>query len=409
MALKARVLIPIVLVAAAAVVVAGPWRTRKAPIRYRAAEATRGGLQSRVSATGTLNPVDQVELGTQVSGTIQRINVDFNSRVHAGEILAQIDPSFFRAQRSQAEANLQKAKVSVQDADRTLKRSRELKAQGLVSQAELDQAETAFQSRAADASQAQAQLELAQVNLEHTTIISPINGIVISRNVDVGQTVAASLQAPKLFQIARDLTEMQLEARVDEADIGQVRDGQIVTFTVDSYPEQPFEGRVFQVRAEPIVESGVVSYTVVVRVKNPSQELLPGMTANVTIVTADRGDALRIPNAALRYRPKPESGDRRERGSAMGGPKGGGRDAAERPQDAGAKTVYLLQKSGPPKPLRVRTGITDGTLTEVVEGPLKEGDQLVVGETDPTQKSVAPTTNPLGGGTPRGGPRGMRL
>ena len=178
---------------------------------------TRGEIQSRASATGTLNPVDQVEVGTQVSGTIQRINVDFNSRVRAGDVLAQIDPSLLRAQKSQAEASHEKARVAARDAERSLQRAKEMKAQGLISQADFDAVETTHQSRLAEIRETEAQLELAKANLEHTTIISPIGGIVISRNIDVGQTVAASLQAPKLFQIARDLAEMQLEARVDEA------------------------------------------------------------------------------------------------------------------------------------------------------------------------------------------------
>jgi HlyD family secretion protein len=427
----------VVLVGAAAAIYWGPLRPKAAPIRYREAEVTRGEILSRVSATGTLSPVDQVEIGSQVSGTIQRISVDYNSRVRAGQVLAQLDPALFRANRSQAEANVEKARVAVQDAERTLARARDLKSQGLVSQADLDAAETAFGSRRAELRQAEAALELAEVNLANTTITSPIAGIVISRNIDVGQTVAASLQAPKLFLIARDLSEMELEARVDEADIGQVRQGQPVTFTVDSYPDRAFGGRILQVRAEPIEESGVVSYVTVARVPNPDGRLLPGMTANVTIITATRDDALRVPNAALRYRPKPEekaapqdaaatpSGTARAQaegretarpGSAGAARRetaraGSARSDSVRPEDASGKssTVYVLRRGAKaPEAVRIRTGITDGTVTEVLEGPLEAGTVVVIGEIESGSKRVS-APNPLGGqpaGPPsRGGPR----
>ena len=244
MALKARWIVLVLALVAGAVYFWGPFRSKAAPVKYREAAVTRGPIRSQVSATGTLNPVDQVEIGSQVSGTIQKVNVDYNSRVRAGQVLAQLDPAILKANRSQAEASVERARVALADAERTLRRARELKEQGLVSQVELDTAESGFESRRADLRQAQAQLELAQVNVANTTITSPIDGIVISRTADVGQTVAASLQAPKLFVIARDLTEMELEARVDEADIGQVALGQPVTFTVDSYPDLAFEGQV---------------------------------------------------------------------------------------------------------------------------------------------------------------------
>ncbi|MGH7682428.1 MAG: efflux RND transporter periplasmic adaptor subunit, partial [Candidatus Eiseniibacteriota bacterium] len=315
--MKARIVVPLIVLAAAAFYFLGPFRPKPGVVQYRQAEVTRGDLESRVSATGTLNPVDQVEIGSQVSGTIQKLYADYNSRVKAGQVLAQIDPALFKANKSQAEANVERARVSIADAERTLNRAKDLKQQGLIAQADLDAAQTAFDSRKADLSQARASLELADVNLANTTITSPISGMVISRAIDVGQTVAASLQAPKLFVIARDLSQMELEASVDEADIGQVHEGQPVTFTVDSYPDRNFEGTVQQVRAEPIEESGVVSYTTVAQVPNPEGHLLPGMTANVTIITAERQGVLRIPNAALRYRPKT---DARDAGARRGAP-----------------------------------------------------------------------------------------
>ena len=434
---RARILTIIVVVVVAGVAAGALLKPRKEPIRYREAEITRGPIESRVSATGTLNPVDQVEVGTQVSGIIQSIYVDYNDRVRPGQVLARIDPSLLRAQKSQAEANLEKARAAADEAERALRRSQELRAQGLLAEADLDVVQTTRRSRLADVRQAEAALELARVNLEHSTIISPIHGIVISRNVDVGQTVAASLQAPKLFQIARDLAEMQLEARVDEADIGSVREGQLVTFTVDSYPDESFEGRVLQIRAEPIVESGVVSYVVVVRVANPEAKLLPGMTANVTVVTARRENALLVSNAALRYQPRPERGEdrrgggtasaagtgaamsreraaARQPGRAAGGSPGGpvGRPEGGPPggrAPAGTKRIWTLQPGRGPEPVPVRTGITDGTVTELVECPLPEGAKVVVGEIAPEERNAGGAANPLGGGMrPMGGPQRAR-
>lgn len=409
---------------AATIAIFGPLRSKSATIRYIEAEVTRGEIQSRVSATGTLNPVDQVEIGSQISGTIQQIYVDFNSRVKPGQVLAQIDPSLLRANRSQVSANVEKARVAVLDAERALRRARDLMKQEFISQVDLDTAETAAESRHADLRQAQAALELAEVNLANTTITSPIGGIVISRNIDVGQTVAASLQAPKLFLIARDLSEMELLARVDEADIGQVEVGQRVAFTVDSYPDRTFEGHVLQIRAEPIEEASVVSYVTVVRVPNPGGKLLPGMTANVTIVTASREGVLRVPNAALRYRPPSNErvdGPRGGPGSVGGGsasaatgrpPSGAGRavraGSGGHPGETGARmsTVYLLPSgSKAPESVRIRAGITDGSVTEVVEGSIEEGTKIVLGEVTSDSKRSG-TPNPLGGGAPPGAGRG---
>ena len=440
--MKSRWILLVLVLVAGAVYFWGPFRSKSAPVRYREASVTRGPIQSQVAATGTLNPVDQVEIGSQVSGTIQRLYADYNSRVRSGQILAQIDPAILKANRSQAEASVERAKVALADAERMLRRSRELKEQGLISQVELDSAEANFESRRADLRQADAQLELARVNVANTTITSPIDGIVISRSVDVGQTVAASLQAPKLFVIARDLKEMELEARVDEADIGQVALGQPVTFTVDSYPDHLFEGQVLQVRAEPIAEAGVVSYVTLVRVPNRDGKLLPGMTANVTIVTASRDDALRVPNAALRFRPRANEGEDRPGGGtgravaaperaagqgrggdarteARGGARRGGRggtaggagaDSSAGGRDPGrTSTIYTLAPGAKaPEAVRVRTGITDGTYTEILSGPLEEGAQVVVGEIDSARRAAP--ANPLGGspagmGGGRGGGR----
>jgi HlyD family secretion protein len=428
----------------------GPWRSKAKPPKYREAAVTRGEIESRVSATGTLNPVDQVQVGSQVSGTLSKVNVDYNDRVREGQVLAQIEPSLFRAAVNEAEAALERAKVQLADSERGLKRAKELVTQGLVSQTELETAQALVDSRRADVRQAEASALRSRVNLQNTTILAPISGTVIARTVDVGQTVAASLQAPQLFLLAKDLSEMELEARVDEADIGQVEEGMPVSFTVDAFPDRGFEGSVRQIRAEPIVESGVVSYVVVSRVRNPEQKLLPGMTANVTIVSASRPEALRVPNAALRFRPADErraangggaggggsgaAGSATTRGGAAlaadgragrdaaaggagrrggrgrddaAGRAGGGRDSLRQERPGRPATVYVLADSSgkkSPRAVRVRVGITDGTSTELFPGALEEGAMVVVGQEE-AAGARRQTTNPFTP-QPMGGPRG---
>lgn len=278
---------------------------------------SKGNLQATVSATGSLNALTTVNVGSQVSGTIEHLYVDFNSPVTKGEKIARIEASLFKAQVAQARANhqsaeaaLESARVQLNDALRQLERTRRMHAQHLTPDAEFDvvrfaadRARAEFRVRESALAQAEAALTLAQVNLEHATIYAPIDGVVISRDVDVGQTVAASLQAPTLFTIARDLTHMQIETEVDEAFIGSIREGQPVTFTVFAYPDRTFSGTVAQVRLNPTVEAGVVKYNCVIHVDNPDLSLKPGMTATVSIVTASVENALLVPNAALRFVP----------------------------------------------------------------------------------------------------------
>lgn len=282
------------------------------------ANVQRGSLSATVSATGTLNPLVTVQVGSQVSGRIERIAFDFNAPVKKGDVIAQIEPSLFKTEVAQAQANLQsaeaeleKARVGVRETQRQLQRVQELRGRNLVAESELDTARFAQQAaiaeehvRQAAIAQAQAELDRAKVNLAHTTIYAPINGVVVSRSVDVGQTVAASLQTPTLFSIAQDLSQMQIETQVDEAFIGQVQEGQPVSFTVFAYPGRNFEGHVSQVRLNPTVESGVVRYNCIIRVANPDLALKPGMTATVTIEVARRDDVLKVPNAALRFVPE---------------------------------------------------------------------------------------------------------
>jgi HlyD family secretion protein len=330
-----------ILLAAVALVAVGAlwtWRARtahQAP-RFRSAEVERGSISSTVSATGTVQPVDQVEVGSQVSGTVYRLNADYNSRVADGQILCELEPSAFQAREAMNEASVARAEAALEDGKRQLRRAHELSVQNLVSQADLEAVEVAVLQRQADLKAARAQLDAVRVDLRNTIIRAPISGVVISRNIDLGQTVAASLQAPKLFVIAKDLGQMQVETRIDEADIGVVRAGLPVTFTVDAFPDNQFRGEVSVVRLEPIMEQGVVTYTTVIRTENPDLKLRPGMTANVTVLVARHDDVLRIPAAALRFRP-PVTGRNGHRGgergaSAAGGPAAG---ATERVARAG--------------------------------------------------------------------------
>jgi RND family efflux transporter, MFP subunit len=280
----------------------------------------RGEIVSSVTATGTVNAVTTVLVGTQVSGTIKTLYVDFNSPVKKNQLIAQIDPATFEAQVEQAKANLfsakanlDKSEATVIDAKRTMERNRELVSENLIAQSDFDTAETNYETAKASVSAAKAQiaqteasLKFAETNLQYSRILSPVDGVVISRSVDVGQTVAASFQTPTLFTIAQDLTKMQIDTNVDEADIGKVSVGQKVDFTVDAYPEITFKGTVWQIRNAPIIVQNVVTYDVVIKVDNPELKLKPGMTANVSIITSFKKDILKIPNAALRFMPQEE-------------------------------------------------------------------------------------------------------
>ncbi len=293
------------------------YRNAPTPPTVQTAAVTRGAIVDTVGATGTLQAVTTVQVGTQVSGTIQTLYADFNSLVRRGQVLARLDPSLFETQIEQARANLIRAqadlerlRVTLEDSRTKLKRAQELAERQLIPRTELETAEVAVRSaeaqiRSSEAQvvQAQASLNQNEVNLQHTVIRAPIDGLVISRNVDAGQTVAASMNAPVLFELAADLSEMQVVANLDESDVGRIRPGQRVAFRVDAYPAEEFVGTVSQVRLQPQVVQNVVSYSTVIDVPNPQLKLKPGMTANVNVEIARRGDVLRVPNAALRFRP----------------------------------------------------------------------------------------------------------
>ena len=454
------------------------------------AEVTRGSVIAKVDATGTLAPVTTVQVGSQVSGTVKALSVDYNAHVSKGQVIAELDPSLFQTQVDQARATLIKsqsdvdrAKVEVDDSASKSKRAQELSDQKLISRNDLEtaqsaamSAEAALKSAEAQVTQARASLNQAEVNLQHTIIRSPIDGTVISRSVDVGQTVAASMSAPTLYVIAQDLTHMQVSASIDESDIGRIQPGQTVSFRVDAYPQQTFRGTVKQVRLDAKTDQNVVSYTTMIDVPNEDLRLKPGMTANVTVQIAANEDVLRVPNSALRFAPTPElfaalgqevpqqlagaggargvAGSAGTAGQTAGGAEGqtagrerfaqltpeeraqfaarftpeqraqfaqmtpeqraefrGRRGAAGDPASAAAGSgfgrVWAL-RDGKLQLLRVRTGVTDGAMTAIVGGELKEGDRVVTGITEPGGTVTSQTANPLLPFGRRGGGAGGR-
>jgi HlyD family secretion protein len=368
---------------------------------YQTATVTRGPITQAVTATGTLNPVITVQVGSQVSGNIAKLFADFNSQVKAGQVVAQIDPAIFQATVTQAEGDLASAKAALELAKVTAARARELFARKTSSQADVDQAMATLHQAEANVKIKQGALDKAKADLDHCAITSPIDGVVISRSVDVGQTVAASLQAPVIFAIANDLTKMQIDSNVAEADVGVVKIDQNVDFTVDAFPMQTFRGKVVQVRNAPITVQNVVTYDTVIGVSNPELKLKPGMTANVSIAVAHRDDAVQIKNAALRYRPPDATPiETRRMSGDRGGRPGGGRGGSGQ-EGRAERTVYVLPNGGTrPQPVQIKTGISDGIMTEVVEG-LKEGDRVVTADLTSTAAAPSPPANPFSGGPRR--------
>jgi HlyD family secretion protein len=372
--------------------------------------ATRGDVVSAIAATGTVEAVTTVEVGSQVSGTIQSLGADFNSIVRKGQVLARLDPALVQSGIEQARANVLRAsadadrlRVTVADDERKLARAQDLSARQLIPATDLEDAVVATQSSEAQlrsqeaaASQARASLKQAEVNLEKTVILSPIDGIVVARSVDIGQTVAASLSAPTLFVIAANMTEMQVMASIDESDVGRIASGQAVSFTVDAYPRDTFHGRVEQVRLNPDVSSNVVTYTAVVSAPNPQLKLKPGMTANITIEVARRNGVLRVPAAALQFHP---SADVMKAFAVSAG------TPVTAEKDSRGRTVWQLV-AGTLRPIAVTPGTSDGAFTEVLDGPLAEG-ALVVTRASLTG-DTASAARPANSASPLMGPQPPR-
>jgi HlyD family secretion protein len=410
----------------------GFWRYRVAhhvpDIQYKTVGLDKRHIAARVTASGTLSAIVTVLVGTQVSGRVQKLYADWNSPVKKGELVAKIDPQLFQAAVQQSQANYMQAKAGVVtaqatslNADRQYARTKALHDENLAAQADLDTAEAAaaearaqIDSAKANLAQALASLNQAQVNLSYTNIISPIDGVVISRSVDTGQTVAASLSAPTLFTIAQDLTKMQVDTSVAEGDVGRLQVGMKTYFTVDAFPGQRFVGKIRQIRNSATTLQNVVTYDAVIDVDNQDLRLRPGMTANVTITYAERHDALAITNAALRYRPPSAiagsssagpAGSHR-RGSGGGGGHGAGGAPSAAPSASGdaeevkaeARTIWVL-RNGVPQSVSIHTGLSDGSVTEVVDGDVKEGDQVIVDATGSDVASPTPTaaSNPFRG------------
>jgi HlyD family secretion protein len=389
--------------------IAGFFYLKRTPeISYKTTKIERGTIISNVAATGNLSAVTTVQVGTQVSGTIQKLYVDYNSRVKKGQAIAEIDPSLFNASVEQsqgnflnAEANLLKAKVALADTERTYNRNRKLLADGIISQGDYDVAETAYQSakaglKAAEGSVAQTRGSLMQskTNLRYSVIRSPVDGVVISRAVDVGQTVAASFQTPTLFTIAQDLTKMQIEVSVDEADISRIKMDQNATFTVDSYPEQSFKGKVVQIRNAPVITQNLVTYVTVVNVDNTDLKLKPGMTANVSIEVARKDDALKLPPAALRFKPKSKTEEPKQARQAGAPREGGGKPGGRK--GAVGQQVYILKENAPVA-VPIKTGIANNSSIELVESTLKEGDEVITEQTGgDTKKKASNSASPMG-------------
>jgi HlyD family secretion protein len=384
---------------------------------YETAKVDKGRIAPKVTATGIASATVTVQVGSQVSGRVAGLYADFNSSVDAGMVIARIDPQLFDAALEQARANymaaqgnLTRAQVQAADANRQYERSKSLADRKLVALADLDTALATWEAAKAQVdvargnlAQSKAALHQAEVNLTYTTILSPISGTVISRNVDVGQTVAASLSAPTLFVIAEDLRKMQVDTAVAEADVGKLQPGMDASFVVDAFPGERFRGKVRQIRNAPQTVQNVVTYDAVIDVDNPELKLRPGMTANVTFVWAQRDDVVRVPNAALRFKPPPDVLKKLQKpGEAgAGAGEGGGKRMRERgPSDE--KTVWML-KNEELEPIKVKVGVTDGSVTEVLSG-LSEGDVVVTELNDPSGQQKPRGQNPMGGG---GGMRRM--
>lgn len=373
-------------VVAALVAAAVAWallgRHEKTGPGFLTAVVDRGAVVQNVTTTGTLTAVKTVKVGSQVSGIIATLHADFNDRVRKGQILATLDPTPFEAAVNQTRAQLERARVAAQDAKAKLRRQQALFEAKLVSEDQLDSAVATQNQAIAQVAELEAALERNQANLTYSVIRSPIDGVVVSRDYDVGQTVAASFQAPTLFTIAEDLTRMQLTCDVDEADIGQVRVGQPVRFSVDTFPEREFLGTVAQIRLSPKTANNVVTYPVIVQVDNADQVLLPGMTAEVRVQVARAENVLRVPASALRFRPELLGMNGQGRGQAGGQGRPGGAAASREPRETGRTARVFLappQPGGQLRPVTFTPGLTDGQFVEVRDGDLAEGVKVVIG------------------------------
>jgi HlyD family secretion protein len=397
---RKRVVIAVAVLAAAAVAVAVVKRKNDTvpPSQYRSTVVDRGAINQTVTATGTINPVALINVGSQVSGTVAELNADFNDRVKKGQVLLKLEPTIFNAQVRQAEANIASARASLRLAQATFERNEQLVAQNFLSGLALDQSKREMQVAQANLTLAQAQHDRARADLNNSVIRSPIDGVVIKRTIDLGQTVAASFNTPNLFQIAQDLTKMQIDTSVSEADVGQLKDGLPARFVVDAYPDREFAATMRQFRLAPNVVQNVVTYNVVLDVDNVDELLKPGMTAQVRLVVANRPDVLRIPTTALRFRLSEEEqeAERKRNKDAKPGAAAAPAPAPVKDDDIAFRSasdttrmfkIYKLDAMNHPQPVDIRAGLSNFRYTEVISGDIKPGDRVVT-------RSLATPENP---------------
>lgn len=390
---KKRIVIAaaILVAVAAAAVMLKPKDDVVPPSKFRSSVVDRGAINQTVTATGTINPVALINVGSQVSGTVAELHADFNDRVKKGQVLLKLEPTIFNAQVAQAEANIASARASLRLAQATFQRNEQLVAQNFVSSLALDQSRREMDVAAANLKLAQAQLDRARADLNNSVIRSPIDGVIIKRTIDLGQTVAASFTTPNLFQIAQDLTKMQIDTSVSEADVGQLRDGLPARFVVDAYPDREFNATMRQFRLAPNVVQNVVTYNVVLDVDNTDELLKPGMTAQVRLVVANRPDVLRIPTTALRFRLSEEdqaAEKKREEEKNKGVKQVTVKPAPAAPvnddvafrsasETARMFKIYKLDAMNQPQPVDIRAGLSNFRYTEILAGDLKPGDRVV--------------------------------
>ncbi|MFN7397546.1 MAG: efflux RND transporter periplasmic adaptor subunit [Sandaracinobacter sp.] len=359
-----------------AAIVAFARREEDPSARFQITEVATGNLTEEISANGTINPVRVVNVGSQVSGTVEKLYVDFNDRVKAGQVLLELDPRLFRAALQQSQASLANSEAQAALAEANRRRAAELRKQDFISQQDYEQTVATARSQAAQVQSARARVAQDQANLNFSIIVAPVSGVIINRKIDIGQTVAAAFQTPELFSIAQDLTQMQIEALVGEADVSRVQLGQKVSFTVDAYNDRQFSGTVSQVRLNPSTQQNVVTFTVVVDVPNPDGALLPGMTVNARFLVKEHKGVLLVPNAAMTWKPKDWTRQQAAEKAKSG-------VTASKPQSGFGTTIFVLGADGKPQPRRIRLGAADAENSIVLGGELKAGDKVITGEVDP--------------------------
>ncbi|MDX9946781.1 MAG: efflux RND transporter periplasmic adaptor subunit [Bacteroidales bacterium] len=389
--MKKKVLIIIGLMTAALIVLAvlKPFKAKTAEYSFETVKVAKGDITNTVTSTGTLEAITTVEIGTQVSGIIEHVYVDFNDNVKQGQVLARLDETPLRAQVEQSQASVDQARAQLDFQEATYNRMKALYEKNLIAQADYDQAVYNYQNSKASLNNAKSAFDRANVNLAYATIYSPIDGVVLNRAIEEGQTVAASFNTPEMFTIANDLTRMEVQASIDEADIGQVKLGQRVQFTVDSYPDEKFEGSVSQVRLKPVTTNNVVTYVVIFSAPNPEKKLMPGMTASATIFIEEKLNTLVLSGKAVRFTPDSEYMNMPVPSAAMPGgsmPEGMPLPGSFPELPEGVRTVWVKNTDNSLKPVMIRLGIQNGSNVEVLSG-LNEGDEVIVAMTDPLEKS----------------------